>query len=446
VNDRIFLINYDFPPGLSGVRRMVKFAKFLPEFGYDPLVLCARPDERMPLDMETYGEVQGAGYPVYRTPSADPYHLWSGLRRAPQLAKRALSKLDMEADRPPEHTAKPASAVRRKGQLLAPLAQFTSRALSLPDDRIGWLPYAIPEAERILRSQAVRYVLTSSFPHSTHLVGLHLKKKYRVRWIADFRDGWTQNPYFSRYATPLHRRLSHRWERRVAEQADALLTVSEPIAEHLRSLANPAKVHVIPNGFDTDDFDAVEPIEFEKFTLAYTGTLFMQRSPSNLFAALRQLIDQLPNIADHIQVIFRTNFKAEHMQEIYEMGLPDIVQNWGLGTYREAIQLQKSADALLVLEGEAPNSEIMLTQKIFEYLAAEKPVLAVCPPGALAELVRRTHCGVVIPPDNIFRIKETLFDLFLGRLRFPRDEQLIATYHRREQAGQLARVLRGLVS
>ncbi len=440
MNNRILLINYDFPPGLSGVRRIVKFAKFLPEFGYHPLVLCATPDERMPLDFESLAEVEAAGYSVYRTPSMDPYHLWNGVRQIPQAARRMVSKLDMESPAARSTAAPPA----RPAHPLAPLARFASGTFALPDDRIGWLPFAIPAAEQILRSQAVRHVLTSSYPHSTHLIGAHLKRKYRIKWIADFRDGWTQNPYFSKHATPMHRRLSAKWEKRVAQEADALLTVSEPIARHLRTLTDPAKVHVIPNGYDSDDFVDIKPLNFEKFTLAYTGTLFMQRSPDNLLAALRGLLDSHPGIAEEMQVIFRTKFKAEHTAAIHDLGLQGVVQNWGMGSYRESLQLQMSADALLVLEGEAPNSEIMLTQKIFEYLATGKPILAVCPPGALADLVRQTRAGVVIAPDNIFRLKETLHDLFLGRLTFGRDERLISTFHRREQAGQVARILKQL--
>lgn len=444
VTNRILLINYDFPPGLSGVRRIVKFAKFLPEFGYAPLVLCARPDERMPLDFDTLAETEAGGYPVFRTPSMDPYHLWNGLSRIPQLARRGLAKLDTQVAPAASNSGVQSTAARSLLKPIAPLSRFASRALALPDDRVGWLPFAIPAADHILRSQAVRYVLTSSFPHSTHLIGAWLKKEYRIRWVADFRDGWTQNPYFSHHATPLHRKLSARWEARVAREADALLTVSEPIARHLRTLTDPAKVHVIPNGYDPEDFDGVEPIEFDRFTLAYTGTLFMQRSPDNLLAALRGLLDSHPGLADNLQVIFRTKFKPEHIASIHQLGLQDVVHNWGLGSYREALQLQKSADALLVLEGEAPNSEIMLTQKIFEYLATGKPVVAVCPPGALADLVRRTSAGVVISPHNIFRLKEVLHELFLGRLNFNRDEQLIATFHRREQTRQLAQVLRNL--
>jgi glycosyltransferase involved in cell wall biosynthesis len=333
----------------------------------------------------------------------------------------------------------------RAGTIAADIGTSLARAAAVPDDRIGWLAFAIPAADHIVRSQSIRHVITSSYPHSAHLVGLHLKKRFRLNWIADFRDGWSQNPYFAKYPTRVHRSLSLRMERQVAQRADAIITVSDPISDYFASLTDAGKVYTIPNGFDRADFRNAKPLEFDKFTLAYTGTLFMQRSPENFFAAVRGLLDSYPGLEDNFQVIFRSKFKPEHEQAIRDMNLQDIVQNWGMGKYRDALRLQASADALLVLEGEGQNSEIMLTQKIFEYLAAGKPVLAVAPQDtALARLVRRSGCGVVVPPDNIFRIKEMLFELFLGRLKVRRDESYISQFERSIQAGQFATIMRAL--
>jgi glycosyltransferase involved in cell wall biosynthesis len=433
--DNILLVTYDFPPGLSGVRRVVKFAKYLPEFGFDPMVLAAQPDEGLPLDREALAEVEAQGYPVHRTPSLDAYQARRHLRHAADRFRRAAEAPSAPGapDAPP-----PPGALARAG---AAAVRGMSRWLLLPDDRVGWLPFARGAAHRILRSQPVRFVLTSSYPNSSHLVGRWLKRRFKVKWIADFRDGWTQNPYFAKYPTPLHRALDLRLEAAVAREADAILAVSEPIAEHLRRAGGGARVRVIPNGYDTDDLRGIQPVAFDRFTLAYTGTLFMHRSPENFFAAVRGLLDNHPGIAGNFQVVFRSRFKPEHEAAVRDLGLEGVVRNLGMGTHREALQLQASADALLVLEGDAPNAEIMLTQKIFEYLAADKPVLAVAPHGALADLVRRVRAGVVVAPDNVFQIKERLFELFNGQVRHDPDRALVARFHRRELARELAGVL-----
>lgn len=456
--DNILLVTYDFPPGLAGVRRVVKLAKYLPEFGLDPLVLAARPDESLPPDTATLAEVERQGYPVCRTPSFDAYQLRRMMARARAGWRRALSRLDesVKPDEPPPASdeAAPADtpglppAVPAAPHAPGPLSRAAAavfRRLSpwllLPDDRVGWLPFARWAAWRMMRGRPVRYVLTSSYPNSAHLVGWWLKRRFKVTWIADFRDGWTRNPYFARYPTPLHRWLDARLERRVLREADVILTVSGPIADHLRQAGGGDRVHVVPNGYDPDDFRDLEPLEFDRFTIGYTGTLFMQRSPESFFAAVRGLLDNHPGMADQFQVVFRTRFKPEHEQAIRDLGLEGVVRNLGMGTYRDALQLQISSDALLVLEGDAPNAEIMLTQKIFEYLAAGKPILAVTPKGALADLVRRTRAGVVVAPDNVFQIKERLWELFHGMTRFEPDTELIRTFDRRELARTVARLL-----
>ncbi len=447
--ERILLVTYDFPPGLAGVRRVVKFARFLPEFGYDPMVLAAQPDEGLPPDHEALAAVEAQGYPVHRTPSLDPYQARrvvrsaAGSLRSAAYRLRSLAEQDAVVPAGPEagRPAAPGRAPSAAGRWLAQAGRGLWRWLPVPDDRIGWVPFACAAGWRILRSQPVRYVLTSSFPNSAHLVGRHLKRRFRIRWVADFRDGWTQNPYFARYPTALHRALDGRLERSVLREADAIVTVSEPIADHLRRAGGGDRVHVIPNGFDPDDFAGIEPERYDRFTIGYTGTLFMQRSPEVFFTALRALLDDHPGMADNLQVVFRTRFQPEHLKAIDRHNLGGVVRNLGMGTHREALRLQMSADALLVLEGDAPNSEIMLTQKIFEYLAAGKPILAVTPRGALADLVRRTGAGVVVAPDQVFAIKERLFELFHGQLRHHPDACLIARFHRREQAGDLAAIL-----
>jgi glycosyltransferase involved in cell wall biosynthesis len=451
--ERMVLICHDFPPALSGVRRMLKFAKYLPEFGWEPMVLAAFPDDRLPQDADALDEMIRRGVPIIRTPSLDPYH---AARAAAAVGRRLGSLIPARLRRaaPPAEGVS-AALMRRVSERHAEsrrpswlhraavgVGRVATRLLLVPDDRVGWVPFAATTAERMLRSAPVRCVVTSSYPNSAHLIGLRLRRLFRTAWVADFRDGWTQNPYFGRGPTPLHAAWNRRLERRVVRAADAVTTVSEPIARHLASLDTPDKVHVIPNGYDPDDFAGLEPIAFDRFTLAYTGTLFMQRSPERFFAAVRGLLDEYPGLADHFQVIFMSKFKPEHTAALREFRLGGVVHNWGMGTYREALRLQISADALLVLEGEAGNAEIMLTQKIFEYLAAGKPILAVAPPGALADTLRRSGAGVVAAPDNIFAIKERLYDLFNGRVRFQPDPDYIAQFHRRTLARRLAQVAR----
>lgn len=435
MNKRILLVNYDFPPALAGVRRMVKLTRYLPDHGFKPTVLCATPAAGALLDPAGLDEVP-ADCEVWQTPSPDFDHLRGWLGRATAPVRGLRQKFDLAASKPESPT------LVRPGRASGSAAAFLRQLTALPDDRAAWLMTAIPMAEHLLKSRAIRYVLTSSYPNSTHLLGLYLKHRFRIQWHADFRDGWTQNPYFSGNLTPIHRRLNARLERQVVETADSLTAVSSPIVEHLRSLTDqPEKVYELPNGFDPTDLDEIPTEEFDRFTLAYTGTMFMQRSPDSFFAAVRGLLDSYPGLADNFQVILMSNVKPEHARTITELDLGHVVQVRPMGSWHDALSLQKSADALLVLEGGGANSNIMLTQKIFEYLATGKPVLAVAPEGALASLVRHTGAGVVVAPDNVFRIKETLFEMFLGRLKLTPRPERISQFTRQKQAADLAQIL-----
>lgn len=425
---RILLVNYDFPPGLSGVRRVVKFAKFLPEFGFQPIVLAARPDERMPLDYDALAEVEAQGYPVYRTASFDAYQIWRWLRFG--------------------RGSQPSSAVSAGSpSRLARVLRSASRFVLMPDDRVGWVPFAKRAAARIVHEHKPQIVLTSSYPNSAHLVGLDIKRRFGLPWVADFRDSWTTNPYVPAGPTRLHERCSAAMERSVVQRADAVVTVSEPIAAHLRSLAgaNAHKVHVIPNGFDDDDLRGVEPVRFAKFTLAYTGTLFPPRSPEPLFRALQMFRNRVPDIASKLGVVFMTRMRPEAWQLAEEPGVADMVENRGLGTHRAAVGLQLGADVLLAIEAPTANVDTMLTQKVFEYLAARKPILAITPEGALAELVRHTGAGVVVAPTAPEAIASAVQQLFERSAKLERNEEAIARYHRRELTRELARVLNAIV-
>jgi len=413
-------------------------AQYLPAHNFQPLVLSATPGSSVVLDYDALKSIEEQEYRVWRTPSPDLDHagIITGSIIKPLRSIRSRFDLAAPQDAPSTRASKANSRI--KGQI----ASFARRILAIPDDRFPWLSTAIPMANHLVRSQAIRYVLTSSYPNCTHLIGLYLKRRYNIHWHADFRDGWTQNPYFANYLTPAHKKINHWLEREVARNADTITGVSEPIIEHLAKLSDQDNTYLLPNGFDPVDLDDVPIIDFDKFTLAYTGTMFMQRSPDSFFAAVRGLLDSYPGLEDNFQIIFRSNIKPEHLRMIHELNLENVVQNWGMGSWKESLSLQKSADVLLVLEGENQNSHIMLTQKIFEYIATGKPVLAVAPSGALADLVRRSGTGVVINPDNVFRIKEVLFELFLGRMKFQRNEELISSYTRQRQAAELATILR----
>lgn len=433
----VLIVSYDWPPMVSGVRRMVKFARYLPEFGFSPEVVAARPTDFGPHDNAPLTD-EVAHVPVHFANAFDPYHAVQWLRN--WRCGFAGGRCGHSGHGGQVTASAGAGWLTRKAASLA-------RAALLPDDRVGWVRNATRVAAQRIREGNIRHIITTSYPHSAHLVGLRLKRMFpHVRWVADFRDGWVQNPYFANAPTLLHRIYHRRAEAAVARAADAITTVCDPIAAHLAAVCgNVQKVHVIANGYDIHDtIDLPIPAPNTKFTIAYTGTLFMHRTPDTFFKALRRVIDETPQLAADIQVLFMSKFLPAHHAAVAQYGLQEVVREVPMGAHRDALALQHSADALLVLEGEAAHSEIMLTQKIFEYMAARRPVLAVAPAGALADAVRRSGCGIVVAPDDVVALAGALRTLLTNPAAYPYapDENFIAQFDRRTLTEKLAQILK----
>jgi len=435
-SEPLLIISYDWPPMVAGVRRWVKFAHYLPEFDYRPLVVCARPTRFGAHDEEPlHGEVSGVS--ALMTSSYDPYHAAQQFSRL--MGRRGKSAVGASVG------ADDVEAVSGFRSFARRAARQCLNFCLFPDDRVGWVGPATRAAAKLIERHHIRKIVTTSYPHSAHLVGLRLKRKFPdLYWLADFRDGWVQNPYFRNAPTPLHRYLHRRLEAKVVIKADAVVTVCEPIARHLSAVAcNSKPVHVISNGYDSRDYASPVGAPFDKLTLVYTGTLFMQRSPDEFFRALSDVVRTVNRVEDRLQVIFMRKFLPEHYESVHPYGLDNIVRVAPMGSHRAALELQRRADGLLAIEGRAAGAEIMLTQKIFEYMAARRPVLAIAPEGALADAVRASGCGVVVAPEDYEGLCEALRLLLAadGSFPFELNEAYIAQFDRQFLTRRLARLL-----
>lgn len=433
---KILLITYDFPPAISGVRRVVKFIKYLPEFGWQPIVLTVQTARTFLQDSRPLHEVTKQGMQVYRCGSLDPYRLSEkcGWWRRP-AGEPGTGELE---------------AGRMSGSGRG-IMRFMRRWIFIPDDRVLWVPFAVSAARRIIREHSPAVVYTTSYPNSTHLVGLRLRKRYAVKWIADFRDGWVQNPVFFHPPTFLHRSLSTTLERRVVRHADLVVTVSEPITKHCRELVpgQEEKCVTIPNGFDEDDFRDLTRTPHEKFTIAYTGTFFGRRTPEPFLRAIAQLLEENPQMRATFQVLLFTRLDTNMMQLIKRRQLDGVVHVRGFVSYQEALQQQVNADVLLIMIPDGVNTNIMLTQKVFEYLRARRPILALVPEGECRHMIDETRAGTCVYPTDIRGIKHEILS-FYGRwvrkeLTVPPWDRL--TYYSRQQlTNQLASHLSSLIS
>src|SRR6266516_2301482 len=374
---KILLVSLYFPPaGGGGVQRPLKFATHLPALGIETHVLVPDDPKWIHRDDEL----------------APPTQAW--VHRARYYGPRGR---------------KPAEELHGRTGLdrLARQAQLVSRRLLVPDENVSWNLTAIPAAIRIVRQEGIDVVLTTSPPSSVHLVGAAAKRLTGVRWVADLRDSLLAHPH--RRAESLPVRIKEQGDRQIAKlvarSADAVVAVSDAIAEEARGFSPRGPVTTIANGSDFDDFAGLEYRRGERFRITHTGSFFGKRDPRPFLTALQRI--------DDVVARFVGDFRSADREWAETLGLGDRLELIPYAPRRHALELQRDSEALLLLIPEAAGrGRGVLSGKVFEYLAAERPILAVVPPdGAAADLIRAADAGLIVAPDDVEGMMRALQDL-----------------------------------
>jgi glycosyltransferase involved in cell wall biosynthesis len=377
---KLLLVTRHFPPGGGGgVQRPLKFATHLPALGIETHVLA--PD--VPGSMAADEELEL------------PTQAW--IHRVRYVGPRA--------GRPAERLAGSQGLARVGTQ-----AALLGRRLLVPDENVPWSTVALPFAIRLVRREGIDVVLTTSPPPSLHLLGAAVKRTTGAAWVADLRDPLASHPHRRGYESQLARlkeKTTGGVGRLVASQADAIVTVSDAIAEEIRALGPRGKVVTISNGCDFDDFAGLVHHESDRLRITHAGHFHGKRDPKPFLHALAD-----SGLGD-VVVRFAGDFRAADRDYAKSLGLGDRVELLGDVSRRRSLELQRDSEALLLLVPESGGRGLgVLTGKIYEYLAAERPILAAVPPeGAAARLVRDTGAGVVVAPDDVGALREALVDL-----------------------------------
>jgi glycosyltransferase involved in cell wall biosynthesis len=376
---KLLLVTLYFPPaGGGGVQRPLKFAGHLPALGIETHVLAPddpkwlHADDELPLPTQAW---------VHRARYVGP----GGRRIADELHGR--SGVDL--------------ALRR--------ASTIGRRLLLPDENVTWNATAIPKAISIARQEGIDVVLTTSPPGSVHLIGAAVKRATGTKWVADLRDSIVLHPHRSTEGVGAKAKEKARAAvaQLVARQADAIVTAAEAITEETRMLEPAGPVTTIENGSDFDDFAGLEYRPGDRFRLTHTGSFFGHRDPKPFLRALAA------SGLEDVVVRFVGDFRPADREFLESLDLGDRVELIDYVPRRESLRLQRESEALLLLIPEAGGrGRGVLSGKVFEYLAAERPVLAVVPPdGAAAALLQETGAGVVAAPDDVDAIRDALVGL-----------------------------------
>ena len=282
---------------------------------------------------------------------------------------------------------------------------------------LSWMPMAYRSAMRAARERRFDCVITSAPSESTHFIGLALHRR-GMPWVADFRDGWIFEPYRPPMPTAPQRALDRALERAVVRRADVVIAATRPIAADFEQRLGVGALHV-PNGWDPELEPGLpdgHPREEGEVTLVHTGKLtgLRGRDPSTLFAALRQVVSQNPALGKRIRLVLAGPQDTDDARAIAEAGLGELVQYVGNLPRTEALALQRRADALVLLTS---RDVCEATGKLFEYLTAGPPIIALAAGNEAARIVNETDTGITVDPDDVVETAAAIVAASTGALR-----------------------------
>ena len=380
--DKVLIITYYWPPsGGAGVQRWLKFSKYLLEFGWEPIILTVDPEyAAYPVTDFSLKEDLPSSVKVYSTPATNYFNIY----------KKDKSKIP---------SAGFANSVDNtlKGKIL----RFIRGNFFLPDPRKGWNKYAFKKACELIETEEIRYIITTSPPHSTQLIGLKIKKKYPyMRWIADLRDPWTDIYYYKQfYPTFISKRIDLRMEKSVLKKADKIITVGASLktlfSSKVEGIEN--KTEVIPNGFDEDDFDNLKTSIPGVFTISYMGTL-SDAYPIDRFLDALQVFKKRGN--DFI-LRFIGTVSSKQKDIIQAKTSNSVVEFIPYVDHVAALKYMLNTTVLLLIIPDHHSNKSIITGKLFEYIAAGKPVICLGPDdGDAAGILSETGHGTAFSYKN----------------------------------------------
>ncbi len=421
---KVLIITYYWPPaGGPGVLRWLMFAKYLRDFNIEPVLYVPENPHYPLLDTSLLDEIP-KGITIYKQPIREPYAIAGFLF---QKKSRRLSS----------------GIIQTKNQSIIEKAMLWIRGnWFIPDARVKWVKPSVKFLSGILQRDHIKTIITTGPPHSVHLIGYQLRQLHTVTWVADFRDPWTTIGYHTKLKMTAkslkeHKRLEHL----VLNTADKIIVTSQVTKNELKGLTK-KPIAVITNGYDSDY--SGNTVLDTKFTISHIGSLLTGRNPHNLWKVLSELLAENKDFRERFQLQLIGVVSQDVLQSIYEYGLEGHSRLLGYVSHENAIQYQQKSQVLLLVEIDSDKTRGIIPGKLFEYMAAKRPILAIGP--------EQWEAGQIVVDSYIGKAftyveSKSLKDLLLSWFDSYRDESLgyvakdTKKYSRRELTKQLAKQL-----
>ncbi|MFQ5641120.1 MAG: glycosyltransferase family 4 protein [bacterium] len=436
---KVLVITYYFPPsGGAGVQRTLKFVKYLRDFDWEPVVLTAKD-----ADYPTYDESLLAEIPkdiaIYRSRIFEPYKVYRKFtgRKANESTDIATLSLDQKS----------------KQKLSERLSEWIRAAFFIPDARIGWLAFAYSKGREIVKKENIQMIYSSAPPYTTHLIARKLQKVSELPWVADFRDSWIGWVSTPQWRPRLSRAVEMQMEESVLRYADRILTVSRGIKEDLlgrHPQCRDESWRLLPNGFDAADFDSAPAKDRDGvLTITYTGSLYGPRNPKSLLRALELLQKENAEITKKVRVRIVGRVGESVINDIQASPVKNAFEIVSYLPHKESLGYLLSTDVSLLIIDDAPVNHGIIPGKVYEYIGAGRPILALAPEGEVTELIQSNDLGYAIDPGDVSSLREILLKLIAskeqGQNLVKNNRAFQKKFERREQTKELAQIFDELV-
>ncbi len=360
---KVLIITYYWPPsGGAGVQRWLKFVKYLREYGWEPIVFTVDGGEVPVTDPSLIKDVP-QGIEVIKEPIWEPYTLYKrviGQKKEDKIQTGFLTE-------------------NEKPKTIEKLSIWIRGNFFIPDARKFWIKPSVKRLSKYLKENNVDAIVSNGPPHTTHMIALSLKKKFGVPWLADFRDPWTNIDFYdklllSKWANKKH----HKLEDEVINLADEVVTVSPNWAKDFLEQSK-REFQVIYNGFDEEDFNNGTVELDKKFSFVHIGSMNKDRNPHNLWVVLGELCSEIEGFSEDVEIKMIGPIDIAVKQEIESNGLIENFNKLNYVPHNEVVNYLKGAQMLLLPINDTPNAMGVIPGKLFEYLAAKRPILCIGP-------------------------------------------------------------------
>lgn len=393
-SNKVLIITYYWPPaGGPGVQRWLKFVKYLPDFGIQPIVYCPSNPNYPIVDESLLGQLP-KDIEVIKQPISEPYRFANLLSK--NKAKTISSGVIPD---------------KKKQSLIERLLLYVRGNFFIPDARKNWVKPSTVFLSEYIKNNTIETIITTGPPHSIHLIGLNLKQKLGVKWLADFRDPWTTIGYhkalkLSKSAKQKHLEL----ERTVLIEADQIIVTSYHTKNEFSTKTN-TPIMVITNGYDSHSV-AIDKKD-EDFTIAHIGSLLSERNPLILWETLSELITENEDFASKFKLNLVGLVSDTVVDSIRSHGIGKYLNCIGYVSHEEAIAYQKKSQLLVLIEINSEDTKAIIPGKLFEYMISETPLIAIGPEESDVEkIIKSTNTGTYFNYSEKQKLKATLIDSF----------------------------------